>query len=50
MSNTQVGNVYQQIINDVIESSRIDFEEGGVDDQALEELRRVGSLSLSSLS
>jgi hypothetical protein len=41
MSNTQVGNVYQQIIADVIESSRVDFEEGGVDEGVLEELRLV---------
>lgn len=51
MSNTQVGNVYQQIIADVVESSRVDFEEGGVDDNVLEELRLVWQsfpLSLSS--
>ncbi|KAG9235967.1 putative transcription initiation factor IIA large subunit [Amylocarpus encephaloides] len=41
MSNAQVGNVYQQIIADVIESSRVDFEEGGVDASALDELRQV---------
>jgi hypothetical protein len=41
MSNTQVGNVYQQIIADVVESSRVDFEEGGVDEHVLEELRSV---------
>jgi hypothetical protein len=41
MSNTQVGNVYQQIIADVVESSRVDFEEGGVDEGVLEELRLV---------
>jgi len=41
MSNTQVGNIYQQIIADVIESSRVDFEEGGVDERVLEELRQV---------
>ena len=41
MSNTQVGNVYQQIIADVVESSRVDFEEGGVDEHVLEELRQV---------
>jgi transcription initiation factor TFIIA large subunit len=41
MSNTQVGNVYSQIIADVIESSRVDFEEGGVDEHVLDELRRV---------
>ena len=33
--------VYQQIIADVIESSRVDFEEGGVDEHVLEELRQV---------
>jgi len=41
MSNTQVGAVYQQIIADVVESSRVDFEEGGVDEHVLEELKLV---------
>lgn len=41
MSNTQVGNVYQQIIADVVDSSRVDFEEGGVDEAVLEELKKV---------
>jgi len=41
MSNTTVGNIYQQIISDVCDSSRVDFEEGGVDEQVLEELRQV---------
>jgi Transcription factor IIA, alpha/beta subunit len=41
MSNTQVGGIYQQIISDVVESSRVDFEEGGVEEQVLEELRQV---------
>ncbi|EKD12083.1 transcription factor IIA [Drepanopeziza brunnea f. sp. 'multigermtubi' MB_m1] len=49
MSNTQVGNVYQTIINDVIESSSVDFEEGGVDDRVLEELRRGWQSKLSQL-
>ncbi|KAI1378785.1 transcription factor IIA, alpha/beta subunit [Hypoxylon crocopeplum] len=40
MSNSQVGAVYQQIINDVIEASRIDFEEGGVEESVLEELKK----------
>jgi hypothetical protein len=44
MSNTQVGNVYQQIIADVVESSRVDFEEGGVEEGVLEELRLVSLL------
>lgn len=42
MSNAAVGQVYQQIIRDVVESSRVDFEEGGVDEGVLEELSRVG--------
>ena len=41
MSNQQVGTIYQQIIADVVESSRVDFEEGGVDDHVLDELRMV---------
>lgn len=41
MTNNQVGTVYQQIIQDVIESSRVDFEEGGVDEHVLEELKQV---------
>jgi hypothetical protein len=36
-----VGNVYQQIIRDVVETSRVDFEEGGVDEGVLEELAMV---------
>jgi len=48
MSNTQVGNIYSQIISDVIDSSRVDFEEGGVDDHVLEELRLVRFLIISS--
>ncbi|KAI0016152.1 transcription factor IIA, alpha/beta subunit [Xylariomycetidae sp. FL0641] len=40
MSNAQVGNVYQQIINDVIEASRVDFEESGVDEVILDELKK----------
>lgn len=43
MSNATVGNVYHQVIRDVIESSRVDFEEGGVDESVLEELSRVSS-------
>lgn len=49
MSNNQVGTVYQQIIQDVVESSRVDFEEGGVDEHVLEELKQV-SPHLSILS
>ncbi|CAD6445460.1 8a401226-162e-496e-9eef-e82fda25add3 [Sclerotinia trifoliorum] len=49
MSNTQVGNVYQQIIADVVDSSRVDFEEGGVDEAVLEELRKGWQTKLSQL-
>lgn len=45
MSNAQVGTVYQSIINDVIDTSRVDFEEGGVDDAVLERLRLVSLFS-----
>jgi transcription initiation factor TFIIA large subunit len=47
MSNPTVGSVYQQIIKDVIETSKVDFEEGGVDESVLDELARV-SFRLSS--
>ncbi|KUJ08745.1 transcription factor IIA, alpha/beta subunit [Mollisia scopiformis] len=49
MSNTQVGNIYQQIISDVVDTSRVDFEEGGVDEQVLEELRLGWQQKLSQL-
>ncbi|KAJ8120099.1 hypothetical protein O1611_g10454 [Lasiodiplodia mahajangana] len=41
MSNQQVGGIYQQIINDVIAASRVDFEEGGIDEAVLEQLRKT---------
>lgn len=41
MSNQAVGNVYQSIIEEVINSSRVDFEESGVDESVLDELRLV---------
>lgn len=44
MSNQSVGSVYQQIIREVVESSRVDFEEGGVDESVLDELARVSLL------
>ncbi|KAI0405778.1 transcription factor IIA, alpha/beta subunit [Xylaria palmicola] len=47
MSNTQVGGVYQQIINDVIAASRVDFEEGGIDEAILEQLRKGWQKKLS---
>jgi hypothetical protein len=41
MSNQAVGNVYQTIIEEVVNSSRVDFEENGVEESVLEELRLV---------
>jgi hypothetical protein len=35
--------VYQDIIKDVIEHSRVDFEEAGVDGLTLEELQSVSA-------
>ncbi|PHH90742.1 hypothetical protein CDD83_2782 [Cordyceps sp. RAO-2017] len=49
MSNQAVGNVYQTIIEEVINSSRVDFEESGVDDSVLEELRRGWQRKLTQL-
>ncbi|KAI0380207.1 transcription factor IIA, alpha/beta subunit [Hypomontagnella monticulosa] len=47
MSNSQVGVVYQQIITDVMEASRVDFEEAGVDESVLEELKKGWQKKLS---
>jgi len=47
MSNPAVGAVYDHIIQEVINAVRVDFEENGVDDGVLEELKKV-RLSLSS--
>lgn len=41
MSNTLVGSVYNTIIEEVVNSSRVDFEESGVEESALELLRVV---------
>lgn len=45
MSNQAVGNVYQAVIDEVINSSRVDFEENGVEESVLEELRKVSSIT-----
>lgn len=45
MSNQAVGNVYQTIINEVIDGSRVDFDESGVEESVLEELRQVRTAS-----
>ncbi|RDA92920.1 hypothetical protein CP533_3890 [Ophiocordyceps camponoti-saundersi (nom. inval.)] len=49
MSNSAVGGVYQSIIEEVINSSRVDFEESGVDESVLEELRKGWQQKLSQL-
>ena len=42
------GGVYAKIIQDVLEASQVDFEEGGVDQSTLDKLRKVGSHLFSS--
>ncbi|KAH7320187.1 transcription factor IIA, alpha/beta subunit [Stachybotrys elegans] len=49
MSNQAVGGVYQTIIEEVINSSRVDFEESGVEEAVLEELRQGWQQKLSQL-
>ncbi|KAJ0115816.1 hypothetical protein J7T55_003985 [Diaporthe amygdali] len=49
MSNASVGNIYHQIINEVIEASRVDFEDQGVGEEVLEELRKGWQMKLSKL-
>jgi transcription initiation factor TFIIA large subunit len=48
MSNTAVGPVYDTIISEVVNAVRVDFEENGVDETALEDLKKV-RLSQSSI-
>ena len=38
------GSVYQRIMDDVIDSCQVTFEEDGVNQQTLDDLRKVGSL------
>lgn len=49
MSNQAVGSVYQSIIEEVINSSRIDFEEAGVNVSTLDDLKQVWHGKLSDL-
>ncbi|EEQ33667.1 transcription factor IIA subunit alpha [Microsporum canis] len=49
MSNQLVGMVFDRVIQEVCDSSQIDFEESGVDQHALEELRKGWQSKLSSL-
>lgn len=41
MSNAAVGHVYDTIIAEVVNAVRVDFEENGVDEGALEDLKKV---------
>lgn len=41
--------MYQRIMDDVIENCQVTFEEDGVNQQTLDELRKVSLLSLVSL-
>ncbi|KAL2258591.1 hypothetical protein VTK26DRAFT_8061 [Humicola hyalothermophila] len=47
MSNTAVGPIYEAIIQEVINAVRVDFEENGVDDGVLEDLKKRWQLKLS---
>ncbi|KAG9255967.1 transcription factor IIA, alpha/beta subunit [Emericellopsis atlantica] len=49
MSNQAVGNVYQSVIDEVINSSRVDFEESGIEESVLEMLRQGWQKKLSQL-
>lgn len=40
------GSVYQRIMDDVIESCHVTFEEDGVNQQTLDDLRKVGGFLL----
>ncbi|KAE8353736.1 transcription factor IIA, alpha/beta subunit [Aspergillus coremiiformis] len=49
MSNQQVGTVFDRVIQDVCDGSQVDFEESGVDQQTLIDLRKSWQKKLSSL-
>jgi hypothetical protein len=50
MSNANVGAVYEHIIDEVINTVRVDFEEGGVGEDILEELKKVSACRISPSS
>ncbi|KAL2180261.1 transcription factor IIA, alpha/beta subunit [Thermothelomyces heterothallicus CBS 202.75] len=50
MSNAAVGPVYDTIITEVINAVRVDFEENGVDDSALEDLKKTWQHKLSQMN
>ncbi|KAJ5682709.1 hypothetical protein N7462_005874 [Penicillium macrosclerotiorum] len=47
MSNSQVGTVFEKVIQEVCDSSQVDFEESGVDQKTLLDLRQVSIISSS---
>ncbi|AEO70264.1 0cb395f9-9580-4b99-a663-8f50a5716b7b [Thermothielavioides terrestris] len=49
MSNAAVGPVYDSIITEVINSVRVDFEENGVDEGVLEDLKKRWQAKLSQM-
>ncbi|KAE8324603.1 transcription factor IIA, alpha/beta subunit [Aspergillus sergii] len=49
MSNQQVGTVFERVIQEVCDGSQVDFEESGVDQQTLLDLRKSWQKKLSSL-
>ncbi|CAN6596087.1 transcription initiation factor IIA large subunit [Trichomonascus vanleenenianus] len=49
MSNDAVGQLYDSIINGVINESRMDFEDSGVDEATLQEMKMVWQEKLSAL-
>ncbi|KAH1488186.1 hypothetical protein KXV92_002533 [Aspergillus fumigatus] len=49
MSNQQVGTVFDRVIQEVCDASQVDFEESGVDQQTLIDLRKSWQKKLSSL-
>ncbi|KAJ5091347.1 hypothetical protein NUU61_006217 [Penicillium alfredii] len=50
MSNQQVGAVFERVIQEVSDSSQVDFEESGVDQQTLHDLQANWQKKLSSLN
>lgn len=50
MSNTVVGGVYQSIIEEVINTSRVDFEENGVEESVLDDLCQGWKRKLSQFN
>ncbi|KAL2820724.1 transcription factor IIA, alpha/beta subunit [Aspergillus granulosus] len=49
MSNQLVGTVFERVIQEVCDASQVDFEESGVDQQTLSDLRKSWQKKLSSL-